>query len=259
MSEIVLYEVRDRRAFITLNRPDKRNALSDKMVAALKLSFNKALDDNSVKVIILKANGNAFCAGADLKYLEQLQNNSFEENLEDSRSLADLFQLIYKASKVVIAQISGPAIAGGCGLATICDFSIASPESTFGYSEVKIGFIPAIVMVYLVNKIGEGKARDILLSGRFFDADEAVNLGLINRVVADDQLENEVEKLANSLAEKCSGQSMALVKEMLSELSGRTIDSSIDYASEMNAKARATEDCKKGISSFLNKERISWK
>ncbi len=250
--------IKDRIAFITLNRPEKRNALSAEMVERLKDSLKQASESDKVKVVVLKGAGEAFCAGADLKYLRSLQDNTYDENLADSQNLAELFQLIYIMPKVVIAHIEGPAIAGGCGLATVCDFSFATPDSTFGYSEVKIGFVPAIVMVYLLNKIGEGKARDILLSGRFFNAAHAKELGLINRVIDESEIEQEVLKFARKLINGCSVQSMALVKQLISELSGMSVTRGLKYASEMNAQARATADCKRGIAAFLNKEKISW-
>ena len=145
---LVIYSVQDRVGYITLNRPEKRNALSGEMVTELKAAFAKADEDESVKVIVLKASGEAFCAGADLAYLQQLQKFSLEENVKDSNHLKDLFLQIYQLKKVVIAQVQGHALAGGCGLATICDFVFAIPEAKFGYTEVKIGFIPALVSVF---------------------------------------------------------------------------------------------------------------
>ena len=149
----VKYSVLDRIAFITLDRAEKRNALSYDLVTELKSAFADAENDDAVKVIVLKANGEAFSAGADLEYLQQLQSFSYEQNFNDSNHLKELFLQIYSLKKVVIAQIQGHAIAGGCGLAAVCDFSFATPESKFGYTEVKIGFIPAIVMVFLIRKI----------------------------------------------------------------------------------------------------------
>jgi methylglutaconyl-CoA hydratase len=159
MSNLVQYEVKDRVGYITLNRPEKRNALSYEMVSEIKLAFMNAEADKECKVIVIKGSGEAFCAGADLAYLQKLQTNTFDENLADSRHLMELFQFIYHSKKVVISQINGPALAGGCGLASVCDFSFATPESTFGYTEVKIGFVPAIVMVFLVRKVAEKNAR----------------------------------------------------------------------------------------------------
>ena len=158
---LIIYSVKDRVGYITLNRPEKRNALSSELVTALKEAFATAKNDRDVKVIVLKANGESFCAGADLAYLQQLQQFSFQENLADSNHLKDLFLQIYQLEKVVVAQVQGHALAGGCGLATICDFVFAVPEAKFGYTEVKIGFIPALVSIFLIRKIGEQKAKQL--------------------------------------------------------------------------------------------------
>ncbi|MTI37964.1 enoyl-CoA hydratase/isomerase family protein [Fulvivirga lutimaris] len=256
--EFVKYEVADRVGYITLNRPDKRNALNYQVVAELKEVFKQASEDSSAKVIVLRANGQAFCAGADLAYLQQLQKNTYEENLEDSSHLKELFYQIYTLNKVVIAQIEGHAIAGGCGLATVCDFSFTVPEAKFGYTEVRIGFIPAIVKVFLLRKIGEMKSKQLLLTGELIDANEATNLGLINEVVEKDEIVARVKEFAKMLIEKNSGQSMAYTKQMIAAVPSMTLEDGLHYAAEMNAKARASEDCQKGIASFLNKEPIAW-
>jgi methylglutaconyl-CoA hydratase len=253
-----LYQVRDRIATITLNRPEKRNALNDELVQELIGLFDQAAHDEDVKVVVIKANGKAFCAGADLSYLQQLQKNTFEENLEDSRQLAKLFQSIYEHPKVVIGQIEGPAIAGGCGLANLCDFSFSTPEAIFGYSEVKIGFVPALVMIYLVRKIGEGRARDLLLSGKAISAEEAFAWGLINQIVDEDKIEAFVLDFASSLCEGNASSSMRLVKKMLARVQDLPLNDALDYAATMNAKARSSDDCVKGISTFLDKKRLSW-
>jgi len=258
MSDLVLYEVKERIGYITLNRPEKRNALSYEMVSEIKLAFMKAEADADCKIIVIKGSGEAFCAGADLAYLQQLQTNTFEENLADSRHLMELFQFIYHSHKVVISQISGPALAGGCGLATVCDFSFATPQSTFGYTEVKIGFVPAIVMVFLVRKVAEKTARQLLLTGDVFDAQKALNYGLINEIVAADDLEETVYKFAQKICTQTSAQSLGLVKEMLANVQSMEVNSALNYAAQTNAKARATEDCKKGIAAFLNKEKLTW-
>lgn len=256
--KFIHYSVNNRIGTITLNRPEKRNALSYELVAELKEAFTKAEEDDQVKVIVLKANGEAFCAGADLEYLQQLQKFSYEENLNDSNHLKELFLQIYTHSKVVIAQVQGHALAGGCGLATVCDFVFAVPDSKFGYTEVKIGFIPAIVMVFLLRKIGEGKAKELLLSGELFSAENVKQLGLINQVVALEKLESEVEAFARKLVESNSTQSMKLTKQMISKVQSLSVEDALQYAAEMNAHARGTDDCRKGIAAFLNKEKIRW-
>lgn len=256
--EYISYETKDRIGFITLNRPEKRNALNDQVVSELKEIFNKASEDDAAKVIVLRANGKAFCAGADLAYLQQLQNNSYDENLADSNHLKELFLQIYTLKKVVIAQIEGHAIAGGCGLATVCDFAFTVPEAKFGYTEVRIGFIPAIVKVFLLRKIGEMRAKKLLLTGELVDAEEARELQLVNEVVPKEKIKDHVFEFCQMLITQNSGQSMAFTKQMIAKVQGLDLEEGLQYAAEMNAKARASEDCKKGIASFLNKESIDW-
>tara|TARA_R110001592_G_scaffold247812_1_gene509945 strand:+ start:964 stop:1746 length:783 start_codon:yes stop_codon:yes gene_type:complete len=255
---LVKYEVANRIATITLNRPEKRNALNAEMVTQLKQAFTQAAADENAKVIVLEAAGDSFCAGADLAYLQQLQNNTFEENLADSNHLKELFLQIYQHPKVVIAKIQGHAIAGGCGLATVCDFSFTVPEAKFGYTEVRIGFIPAIVKVFLLRKIGEGKAKSLLLTGELIPAELAESMGLVNTVVEAIELDLEVANFAQMLVEKNSGQSMTYTKQMIATVQSMDVEEGLNYAAEMNAKARASEDCQKGIAAFLNKEKIVW-
>jgi methylglutaconyl-CoA hydratase len=251
-------EIADRIATITLNRPEKRNALNPEIVSELLFAFNKIQDDEHAKVVVIKANGEAFCAGADLSYLQQLQKNTFEENLEDSRHLKKLFETIYNFPKVVIAQVEGAALAGGCGLANVCDFCYATPESKFGFTEVKIGFIPAIVSVFLLRKIGEAKAKDLLLSGNIISADEALQFGLVNKIVDKENIAEFVKTKCNQLILQASSQSLSLTKHLISAVQHLNIEDALEYAATQNAKARASDDCKKGIASFLNKEKINW-
>ena len=255
---LVIYTVQDRIGYITLNRPEKRNALSGDMVTELKAAFARAEEDETVKVIVLKANGEAFCAGADLAYLQQLQQFSLEENLLDSNHLKELFQQIYQLKKVVIAHVQGHALAGGCGLATICDFVFSTPEAKFGYTEVKIGFIPALVSVFLIRKIGEQKAKQLLLSGDLIKGEEAVRMGLVNYLFAKEELEQRVNSFAQFLIKNNSGQSMALTKQMIGEVQSMPLSEALAHAVELNALARGSADCKKGIAAFLNKEEIVW-
>ena len=251
-------KVENRIGYIILNRPDKRNALNYDFVAELKEAFTQLESNDEAKVIVLQAEGKAFCAGADLGYIQQLQKNTYEENLEDSMHLKELFRMIYTYPKVVIAQIQGHALAGGCGLATVCDFSYTVPEAKFGYTEVKIGFIPAIVKVFLLRKVGEGKAKELLLSGRLYNAEQAMNFGLVNEVVDADKLEQHVYDFAQELIQNNSGQSMQFTKQMIAEVQSKGLDEGLQYAAEQNAMARNSEDCKKGIAAFLNKETPSW-
>jgi methylglutaconyl-CoA hydratase len=252
------YNVKDRIAYITMNRPEKRNALSHEMVTELKDAFHMAEDDESVKVIILRARGEAFCAGADLEYLQKMQDFSYEQNVADSTHLKELFIQIYELKKIVIAQVQGHALAGGCGLSTVCDFVFAVPEAKFGYTEVKIGFVPAIVMIFLLRKLGEAKAKELLLTGSLLMADEAKSIGLVNQVVSKDRLHKEVLKFAANLVKSNSGNSMGITKQMISRVQSLPLHDALTFAAEMNAKTRASDDCRNGIAAFLKKEKMTW-
>ncbi|WP_338790957.1 enoyl-CoA hydratase-related protein [Bernardetia sp. MNP-M8] len=252
------YEVKNRIAFITLNRPEKRNAFSDELVEELKTNFSKAENDSTVKVIVLKANGDVFCAGADLGYLQTLQTNSYQENLGDSSSLKDLYEQIYMLSKPTVAQVQGHALAGGCGLVSVCDFVFSVPKAKYGYTEVKIGFVPAIVMYFLIRKIGEARARHLLISGNLIKAEKAEQYGIVTEIVEAEDLEQTVLDFCQNICDTNSAQAMALTKQAILDVQEKTIPDALRYAAELNAKARMTEDCKKGIGAFLNKEKISW-
>ncbi|MBK9448209.1 MAG: enoyl-CoA hydratase/isomerase family protein [Bacteroidetes bacterium] len=257
-NEYVRYEVIDRVAWITIDRPDKRNALNFTMVSELLEAFKTAELDAEVKVCVLRANGKAFCAGADLDYLKRLQAYDFDQNLQDSSHLKSLFEWIYKMGKPVIAMIQGHAIAGGAGLATVCDFAFSVPEAQFGYTEVRIGFIPAIVMVFLIRKIGETRAKELLLSGDIVDAATAEKYNMINKVVPAAEIEAHVTAFAARLCSQNSGQSMAITKKMIGDVQHFPISEALTFAARMNARARGSEDCKRGIAAFLNKEDITW-
>lgn len=255
----ITYTTNEKVAVIALNRPEKRNAFNATLVAELKQAFTEADTDTAVKVIVLKGNGEVFSAGADLGYLQSLQSNTYQENLDDSTSLMQLYKQIYTLSKPVIAQIEGHAIAGGCGLATVCDFSFAVDEAKFGYTEVKIGFIPAIVMVFLLRKIGERYAKELLLTGKLISAAEAKYMGLINDVVGVENMQSTVDQLCKELIEQTSRASVQATKQMIASVQEMDLNNALNYAAEMNAKARATDDCKHGIASFLNKQKPEWK
>jgi methylglutaconyl-CoA hydratase len=255
--QYLLTERTDQILTITLNRPEKRNALNSELVNELKNTLFQAEEESGIKAVVLKGEGEAFCAGADLAYLQGLQHNSYDENLQDSTSLMELFKQIFEYPKPIIACVHGAALAGGCGIATVCDFAIAAEDASFGYTEVRIGFVPAIVMVFLTKKIGEGKARELLLSGDIISAKQALEYGLINKVVEKNTEYETSMALASRLAKQNSAQSMALVKKMLYDMPA-TYTEALDYAARTNAKARSSSDCKKGISAFLNKEKIVW-
>ncbi|MFD2245677.1 enoyl-CoA hydratase/isomerase family protein [Pontibacter ruber] len=256
--DYINYFVKDRVGYITLARAEKRNALNYEVVSELKRAFAAAEDDDTCKVIVLRAEGKVFCAGADLEYLQRLQQYDYHENLADSTHLMELFRMIYTLKKVVIAQVHGHAIAGGCGLAAICDFVFTVPEAKFGYTEVKIGFIPAIVKVFLLRKIGESRAKQLLLTGDLISAEEAQAYGLVNYVVPAAELEDKIYAFAQKLCQENSRQSMEVTKEMIARVQEMSLEEGLKYAAEMNAVARGSEDCQKGIAAFLNKESLTW-
>ncbi len=256
--KFIEYEKKKRIGLITLSRPEKRNAFNEGMVEELRKVFSDAGKDPEVKIILLKARGSAFSAGADLAYLEQLQKNTYEENLIDSRNLMDLFYQIYTHPRLVIAQVEGPAIAGGCGLTTVCDLCYATPEAVFGYSEVKIGFLPALVSLFLSRKIGESRARKYLLTGRMIPAAEAAASALITDVLPKDTIAEKVWEKALKLAEQTSAAAISQTKKLLANTANLSLEEGLQLAAEYNAKARGTTDCRAGIRSFLAKEKIKW-
>ena len=243
---------------LRLNRPDKRNALNAALVTALKEALTAADEEESVRTVVLTGNGSAFSAGADLASLKALQDASPRENERDSRHLAELFRQIYRHPLPIIAQVNGPAIGGGAGLAAVCDLSLAAEDAKIGFSEVRIGFVPAIVMVFVRRKLGETEARDLLLRGRLVDGREAADLSLVTRAVPADRLADEAQALADELATTTSGTAVALTKRMLAQVPGMGLEEALDYAVQMNAFARSTADCQAGIEAFLNDEDPPW-
>jgi len=257
-SPLVLYSVAHRIATITLNRPEKRNSFNPELVAALTETLLNASDDEEVKVIILKAAGTAFSAGADLAYLQQLQNNTHEENVADSENLKALFTTIYYLPKVVIAQVEGHAIAGGCGLATVCDITFAVPEASFGYTEVKLGFVPAIVSCFLMRKTSETIAKKILLTGDLFTAEQALAYNLITYVTNKEEISQRVLEFATKLCEESSSNSLMVTKQLIGQTTNPGLEKSLEFAVQINARVRESADFKKGIAAFISKEKIKW-
>jgi len=243
-------------ATITLNRPDKRNAISYELIDELLAALGEVAASSAL-VLILTGAGKAFCSGMDLENLKQLLGRSAEQNLKDSEAMARLFRSLYDFPKPTIAAVNGAAIAGGCGLAALCDFTLAVPEAKFGYTEARIGFVPAIVSTFLLRQIGEKRARDLLLTGRIVSADEAYRLGMVNEIVAPEKLLDRARELASQLIEN-SPVSLACTKRLLSDLARRDLDVQLGSAVKENAAVRATHDFREGISSFLEKRKPQW-
>jgi methylglutaconyl-CoA hydratase len=243
-------------ATITLNRPEKRNAISYELIDDLIRALGE-VSNSSVRVLILTGAGKAFCSGMDLENLKTLIGRTPEQNVEDSRIMVTLFRSIYEFSKPTIAAVNGAAIAGGTGLALLCDFTLAVPEAKFGYTEVRIGFVPAIVATFLLRQVGEKIARDLLLTGRILDAAEALKMGLINEIAPGEKLLERARELAAQLAEN-SPLSLFNTKRLLTAHARAELDTQIEAAIRENAGIRESADFREGISSFLEKRKPKW-
>lgn len=252
----IILQENDAIALLTLNRPDKRNAVSYELIADLQQAL-EMVKNSSSKVLVITGAGSAFCSGMDLDNLRSMIGRTREQNLEDSRTMAHLFRSIYDFPKPTIAAVNGAAIAGGTGIATICDFTLAVPEAKFGYTEVRIGFVPAIVSNFLVRQVGEKRARDLLLTGRIFPAEEALRLGLVSEIVEPNRLLARAYQLAHTLIEN-SPASLRATKELLSQAVNEELDRRLEASIEGNARVRETHDFREGISAFLEKRKPRW-
>ncbi len=243
-------------ATILLNRPEKRNAISFDLIDDLVRALDEVAKSDATVLIVTGA-GKAFCSGMDLDNLKSLLGRSTEQNLQDSQSMVRLFRSLYEFPKVTIAAVNGAAIAGGAGLALLCDFTLAVPEAKFGYTEVRIGFVPAIVSTFLLRQVGEKQARDLLFTGRLFDVDEAARLGLINEIIPAESLIKRARELAALLMEN-SPSSLRATKQLLTDHASNEIEEPIEAALRENAAIRATADFREGITSFLEKRKPVW-
>jgi methylglutaconyl-CoA hydratase len=243
-------------ATVTLNRPEKRNAISFDLIDDLLRAFDAVAKSDAI-ILVLTGAGKAFCSGMDLDNLKALTGRSPEQNLQDSETMVRLFRALYEFPKVTIAAVNGAAVAGGTGLALLCDFTLAVPEAKFGYTEVRIGFVPAIVSTFLLRQVGEKQARDLLLTGRLFGADEAARLGLINEIVAPEQLMPRARELGALLMQN-SPSSLRATKQLLTDHSRADLDVQIQAALRENAAIRSTADFREGVSSFLEKRKPVW-
>lgn len=246
----------DALAVIMLNRPDKRNAISYELIEELLAALDEVASSSAL-VLLLTGAGKAFCSGMDLENLKSLIGRSPEQSLKDTQTMARLFRTLYEFPKPTIAAVNGAAIAGGTGLATLCDFTLAVPDAKFGYTEVRIGFVPAIVSTFLLRQVGEKIARDLLLTGRLFDASEAQRIGLVTEIVPSENLMSRARELAAQLMEN-SPASLRYTKRLLSEAGRAELDSQINAAVRENAAIRETADFREGVTSFLEKRKPKW-
>jgi methylglutaconyl-CoA hydratase len=249
---VVLYNVAGAIATLTLNRPEKRNALNDALIEQLKVSLRKANDDSSINAIILTGAGKDFCSGADLSALQKIADGSVAENAADAGSLLELFTLIRSVSVPVIAAVRGKALAGGCGLASACDLVLASVDARFGYPEVKIGFVPAMVTAILRRNVSEKRAFELLTSGSEIDARTAQEFGLVNQIFADATFADDVRTYAAQF-EKLSRSAVSLTKMLLYHTDGMAFPDALSAGADTNVIARLTDDCRAGINRFLSR------
>jgi methylglutaconyl-CoA hydratase len=241
---------------ITLNRPERRNAMTPEMQEELIAAMDAA-SVSSCRVVVVRGAGDAFCSGLDLAELQSMNDKTAADHRAVAQRIATLFRTLYELPKPTIAAVQGAAIAGGTGLATICDFTLAVPSAKFGYTEARIGFVPALVSAFLALQIGDKRSRDLLLTGRLIDANEACRIGLVNEVVVFEALDERVRNLAQVLATN-SPQSLAATKRLLAAQNKAWLDAAISQALDANARARETADFKEGIAAFLEKRKPVW-
>jgi len=249
----VLYDVDGVVARITLNRPEKRNALNEELIAALKEALRHANDEEDVRVVIVTGAGDDFCSGADLAALQTVASATIAENLEDARSLMELFVLIRELRMPVIAAVRGRALAGGFGLALACDMLLAGRSARFGFPEVRIGFVPAMVMAILRRNTSEKRAFELLTLGTEIGADEAASFGLVNRVLDDEAFDDEVDVFARQF-ERVSGSAVSLSKRLFYAADAMTFNDALECGVDINVLARMSKDCQEGVARFLKKE-----
>lgn len=258
MSEsLVLYELRPPAAVITLNRADKRNALSRALIAGLHDAFSRARDDAAARCVVLTAAGPVFCAGMDLAELSESLGRREQSDIvwDDALRLAKVYDLIYTLPKPTVAAVNGPAVAGGAGLVTVCDLAVASPEAKFGYPEVRRGLVAAMVMAHLMRHVGERMARYLFLTGELIDAEEAQRSGLVNTVVPAAELPARAQAWARSLAEG-GPQALTATKKLLHQFSRQAL--SVEEAAQASAAPRLTEECQQGLQAFFAKKPVPW-
>ena len=248
----LLYQIEGATALVTLNRPEKRNALNDALVRALKDALRDADARQDVRAVLITGAGDDFCSGADLSALRKISEGTAEENLEDARELAELFALVRRVRVPVVAAVRGRALAGGAGLATACDVVLAAASARFGYPEVKIGFVPAMVMAILRRNVSEKRAFELVTRGAEISAEEAERVGLVNHVYDDERFETEVESYVAGF-ERVSRSAVVLTKRLIYQMDGMSFDAAIQTGVDVNTIARMTEDCRRGVARFLDK------
>ncbi len=242
---------------VTFNRPEIHNAFNSTVITEMSHLFTEIGKDDDIRVVVLTGAGKSFCAGADLNWMRGVVKQSFDENLAESNALADLFYQIYTFKRPVVGMINGAAIGGGTGFVAVCDIAIAAESAKFSFSEVKIGVVPACIGPYVIKKMGEGKARELFITGERMKAKRAFKVGLVNKVVEDDRLQAEVDELIESILSS-GPEAVAMAKKLVSEVPPMTPDQFKPYTAEMIAKLRVSDEGQEGMDAFLNKRKPNW-
>jgi methylglutaconyl-CoA hydratase len=255
--ETISYTLKDRVAIVILDRPEVHNAFNEVMIVELTEIFQKISEDDSVRVVVLTGNGKSFSAGADLNWMKKMINYSYEQNLEDSLKLAELFYLMYSLPKPIIARVNGAAIGGGAGLVAVCDIAIAAENAKFSLSEVKLGLVPACISPYVIRKVGEGRCREFFLTGERLTAKRALESGLVNRVVPSEELDQAVQETVDQLISS-GPKAMAMCKELLKNVPGMDFEKAKTYTADMIASMRIGDEGQEGMNAFLEKRKPKW-
>jgi methylglutaconyl-CoA hydratase len=250
-------EISNAVARITFNRPEIHNAFNSTVIAEMSIAFNALGQESDLRAVVLTGAGKSFCAGADLNWMRAVVDQSFDENLAESNALANLFYQIYSFDKPIIGRVNGAAIGGGTGFVAVCDIAIAARSAKFSFSEVKIGVVPACIGPYVIKKMGEGRARELFITGERMGAERAHEVGLVNKVVDDGKLDREVDSLLESI--RSSGpNAVAMAKKLVSETPSMTPDEFKPYTAEMIARLRLSDEGQEGMDAFLNKRKPDW-
>ncbi|HEY3741992.1 MAG TPA: enoyl-CoA hydratase/isomerase family protein [Bryobacteraceae bacterium] len=252
MSERILVEIRGTVAAITLNRPEKRNAIDGLLIQELKDAFASTRANDELRVITLTGAGKDFCSGADLAGLEKVRNAGVMANMEDARAMAELFIAMRRHPKLIVALVKGRALAGGCGLATACDLVLAEESASFGYPEINIGFVPAMVMAILRRSVSEKRALELITSGAPVTAAQAKEFGMINQIYPNNDFDVQAAAYVENLASR-SGSASTLCKNLLYHMDQMSFETAIEAGVHVNGIARLTEDCQTGIDKFLKR------
>ncbi len=255
--ETISYSFKDQIATITLNRPEVHNAFNEVMIAELTEVFKKISEDEVVRVVVLTGKGRSFSAGADLNWMKKMKDYSYQQNLADSLKLAELFYLMYSLPQPIIARVNGAAIGGGTGLVAVCDIAIASENAKFSLSEVKLGLVPACISPYVIRKVGEGKCREFFLTGERLSAQKALELGLVNRVVPPESLDQAVQEKVNQLLSS-GPKALAMCKKLLKNVPSMSFEKAKTYTADMIAQMRIGDEGQEGMNAFLEKRKPKW-